>query len=231
MQDPLIALADVARQVEPMLDRLVFVGGTVAPLLITDPAASSNVRPTDDVDTIIEVATRAAYDALEEKLRALKLRNDTSQGAPICRWRTPRGTKLDVMPLGKTFLGFSNRWYRLAIETSVALTLSNGLVIRHVAAPAFVATKLEAFLSRGRGDYLASHDLEDLIAVIDGRAEIESELAALPSEAQRFIASKLRELLNDEDFVSALEGHIEPGPASSERALLLESRLRQIAGR
>ena len=44
-----------------------------------------------------------------------------------------------------------------------------GLRIRVVTAPYFVATKLEAFRGRGRGDYISSHDLEDLLAVIDGR--------------------------------------------------------------
>jgi hypothetical protein len=36
---------------------------------------------------------------------------------------------------------------------------------------AFVATKLEAFASRGGGDFLTSHDLEDVLNIVDGREE------------------------------------------------------------
>jgi hypothetical protein len=50
------------------------------------------------------------------------------------------------------------------------------LEIRVVTAPYFLATKIEAFKGRGRGDFLASHDLEDLIYVIDGRSTIVEEV-------------------------------------------------------
>jgi len=45
-----------------------------------------------------------------------------------------------------------------------------------VLAPYFLATKLEAFDGRGKGDYLSSHDIEDIVAVLDGRPEILDEL-------------------------------------------------------
>jgi hypothetical protein len=53
--------------------------------------------------------------------------------------------------------------------------LDAGTVIRSITAPYFLATKLEAFQSRGKGDVFASHDLEDVIAVIDGRPAITEE--------------------------------------------------------
>lgn len=39
-----------------------------------------------------------------------------------------------------------------------------------------IATKIEAFKGRGRGDFFASHDLEDLIFVMDGRSTIVEEV-------------------------------------------------------
>lgn len=68
-------------------------------------------------------------------------------------------------------LGFSNRWYPTAIETAQTLSIA-GHDVRVVTPALFVATKLEAFHGRGRDDIFASHDLEDIIAVVDGRPEI-----------------------------------------------------------
>lgn len=77
---------------------------------------------------------------------------------------------LDVMPLDEKVLGFTNIWYRPAINTVEEHEILPGMTIKVISAPYFCATKLEAFKGRGAGDYLASHDLEDIITVIDGRA-------------------------------------------------------------
>ena len=76
------------------------------------------------------------------------------------------------MPTLESILGFSNRWYPLAIITAQPLALPSGVMIRLITAPAFLATKLEAFAGRGNGDYLFSHDLGDFFAIIDGRESV-----------------------------------------------------------
>jgi len=53
--------------------------------------------------------------------------------------------------------------------------------IRVVTAPYFFATKIEAFKDRRRRDFWASHDLEDLIFLIDGRSIVEEALKAIAS--------------------------------------------------
>jgi hypothetical protein len=77
-------LEAVARRLGPLLTEVVLVGGQVAELVITDPAAV-RLRPTTDVDAVIDVTTRSRLAALEERLRALGFRNDIAPGAPICR--------------------------------------------------------------------------------------------------------------------------------------------------
>jgi hypothetical protein len=52
------------------------------------------------------------------------------------------------------------------------------LHIRVVTSVYFCATKLEAFAGRGKNDYQTSHDLDDLMAVVDGRAELIEEIRA-----------------------------------------------------
>lgn len=102
-------LESVALQLKPLLPDLVFVGGQVAELLITDPAAI-RVRPTVDVDVVVSTTSKIQYRSIEQRLAALGLRNDQSEGAPICRWLTPEGLKVDVMAADQEIMGFSNQW-------------------------------------------------------------------------------------------------------------------------
>jgi predicted nucleotidyltransferase len=50
--------------------------------------------------------------------------------------------------------------------------LPGGPSVRVITAPSFLATKLEAFRGRGKMDYQASHDLEDFVAIIEGREDV-----------------------------------------------------------
>jgi hypothetical protein len=100
----LTLLKDAARLLQPLLSELVFVGGSITPLLITDKAAS-DVRPTYDVDAIAEITSYAAYADFSDRLRNLGFEEDTTEGAPICRWRQ-QNTIFDVMPLDEKILGF-----------------------------------------------------------------------------------------------------------------------------
>lgn len=111
--DQLIAAAEALR---PLLPELVFVGGCVTGLLITDQAAGEP-RGTVDVDAIAEITSYAQYAEFGERLRSLGFREDPREGAPVCRW-VQGGMILDVMPLDPNILGFSNRWYKGAMEAS-----------------------------------------------------------------------------------------------------------------
>jgi hypothetical protein len=78
-------LVNAVELLGPLLDELVFVGGCATGLLITDPA-SGGIRPTIDVDTIVEVKSYAEYAVLSERLRNLGLAEDSTSNV-ICRWR------------------------------------------------------------------------------------------------------------------------------------------------
>ncbi len=73
-----------------------------------------------------------------------------------------------------------------------------------VSAPCFVATKLDALADRGRGDYRASHDLEDIVAVVDGRESLGDELAAEPIDLRDAVSAGLCGLLDQAAFREAL---------------------------
>ena len=228
MNDPNLHLLKAAiRLLQPLLDELVFVGGCATGLLITDPAAVG-IRPTKDVDVITEVGSYAEYAKLSDRLRDLGLNEDHRQGAPICRWR--HGDLLiDVMPADERILGFSNRWYAPALESAQHMEIA-GLGFRVVTAVHFLAMKLEAFHGRGNHDVMGSHDLEDLITVVDGRPEIVKELSLATADVRSYIASELHQLLARRDFNDALPGFLLPDPASQGRSNLLLDRLTAMAG-
>lgn len=216
----------MVRLLAPVLDELIFVGGCTTGLFITDPAASG-IRPTRDVDAIVDVGSYAKYTALGERLRALGLAEDTTPGAPLCRWRR-YDLIVDVMPVHEDILGFSNRWYPLAIATAHTFDIA-GHAARVVRPALFIATKLAAFHGRGGNDMRASHDLEDIIAVVDGRPEIVNEIVAADAEVRGYIAAEIRALLDNLDFAEALAGFLLPDRASQARRGLLEDRLRQLS--
>lgn len=131
------------------------------------------------------------------------------------------------MPTDPAVLGFRNRWYPTAIETAQTLDIA-GHDVRVVTPALFVATKLDAFHGRGGGDVVTSHDLEDIIAVVDGRPEIVGDVAVAPDDVRTYIATEIRALLDNPDFIEALPGFLLPDPASQARRSLLEGRLRSM---
>lgn len=195
----------VAREIAPLLPNVVFVGGQVAELLVTAPEANQ-IRPTLDVDVVVAATTRVEYRRVEESLEALGLQPDSSEGAPVCRWLTSTGLKLDVMPKGEDVLGFHNRWFSAVMEEATAYALADDLEIWIPPAPLFLAAKWDAFRDRGEGDLLGSHDLEDIITVVAGRHEVIGELTAADPEVSGWLAARAGEFLAHPDANYALEG-------------------------
>lgn len=213
---------------DDLCSRLVFVGGAVAGLLITDPAQPA-IRPTEDVDLLAQVLVRAEYYALEAELRSRGFKQDMRAGAPICRWTVDEVT-VDVMPTLPDVLGFSNRWYPLACETAWTATLPSGRLILVITAPAFVATKLEAFEGRGQGDFLFSHDMADIVSVIDGRASLKVELQHAPPQLRQQVSAAIAELMGSRGFLESLPGHLPGDAASQARLPELHAKLKELAG-
>ena len=199
----------------------MLVGGCAVGLLISDPARPA-VRPTADVDLVAEVTSLSDYYASLHKLKESGFKEDQSDDH-MCRLK--KGDLIvDVMPT-KEVLGHSvNRWYAEAVEWSRLVTLPGGRTISVIAAPFFVATKLESFNNRGGGDFL-HHDMEDILNVVDGREELLAELADAPAAVQDFICEEFDGYLADETFVDQLEWQFPHG-----RFEVVLLRLRQLAG-
>ena len=212
--NPNLAILEMAvRALGELTDSLVFVGGCATGLLVTRIRANQ-IRATEDVDVVAQVATIAEYHGVESMLASRGFKHDTSPDAPICRWLSG-GITLDLMPSQPGVLSFHNRWYPLAVSTASPMTLPSGRSIQLITAPIFVATKLEAFKGRGNGDFLVSHDLEDIVTVVDGRPALIHELRGAPQELRTYIATEVSSLLGTPQFLDALPGHL-PGDSASQ---------------
>ena len=104
----------VATRLTDLRERFVFVGGCALPFLV-DSAYEPGVRPTMDVDVVVEALTRLDYSALEERLRGLGFTHDTRVGAPRCRWVLD-GITVDMMPTSPEAGEFGSRWFEEALE-------------------------------------------------------------------------------------------------------------------
>jgi hypothetical protein len=93
----------------------------------------------------------------------------------------------------------------------------------------FCASKLEAFGDRGKNDYLGSRDLEDVVAVVDGRQELVGEIKAAQGDVRSYLGKEIAKLLGVREFLDALPGHVPPDSASQERITTVMARLREIA--
>ena len=227
-RNPNIDILELAvDQLGVLADEMVFLGGCATGLLITDLAAPP-IRATKDVDAIVQIVSRVEYYQLADKLREKGFVEDTSDGAPICRWKSDT-VLLDVMPTDSAILGFGNEWYVSAIENAEIVRLPSGKEIRLVSAPYFLITKLEAFDGRGNDDYLASHDIEDIVAVFDGRPELVNEVRQSEPELHKELSVRFQNLLREDRFVEAVSGHMPTDETSQARASIILKIIKELA--
>lgn len=192
----------VARALGELCDEVTFVGGATVPLYIEDEAAWFP-PPSNDIDCVVEMATRHSYSKFEGVLRKRGFRDpsseETEDGAPICR-KYLRDLAIDIMPSDPKVLGFSNKWFPGGIDHRVSVRLASGVNIHYFPAMYFIAAKIEAYKGRGRqDDPRVSRDLEDFINIMDGMTEASLGEAIAGSEKKllRAVSDDCRKLLRD----------------------------------
>lgn len=225
-QRNLNSLTLIANRLDELCNEVTFVGGCTTGLLITDKAAP-DVRFTVDVDCIINVVTKNEYHSLSKKLRSKGFKEISTGHHPLCRWDCD-GLHIDVMPTNKSVLGFSNRWYEDAHHNAVNKHINASKIIKVIAAPYFIATKIEAFKDRGKEDFLLSHDLEDIITVINGRPEIVNDISKAARNLKEYLANEFNSLINNYKFMQALPGHLNYSSESEQRVKTVEERINSI---
>jgi hypothetical protein len=197
----------VAENLKDLKDQVVFVGGSTTALLV-DSVASESARQTEDVDFIVDISVMGDMLRFENKMRKLGFVNDTSEGAPICRWLMKFNgnfLKVDAMPTGENIFGFTNRWYAGSIESAWTKEVKKGLAIKVIDPVYFLGTKFEAYKGRGNRE-LFSHDIEDIMYVLEHRSEIEKDVRGADSHIKAYLSLEFAELLNHPDLENTLPG-------------------------
>lgn len=196
-------LQTVANGLRELKDEVVFVGGAVAELYADNPAAS-DIRPTRDVDCVIELKSRIDYERLEKNLRNKGFAHDTSEGAPVCRM-IYKGIKVDVMPTDEDILGFSNKWYEEGIENRITKTLPDGTVVFVFTPEYYLAAKFEAHKGRGGNDLRQSHDFEDIIYILDNYTEILDSIRNANLNVRLYLKEEFKNLINNKNLTEGIE--------------------------
>lgn len=161
-------IAEIVSALRGLFPEPVFVGGAAMQVHLLN--SNADIRTTEDVDCVVEITTRADYYAFANELRKRGFQEDTREGAPLCRWIF-RGITVDVMPCSAEVLGYSNRWYPPGIQNAITMNLPNGTAIKLFSLPYMVASKIEAFQSRGGGNHYSSYDVEDIFLIVYGAGE------------------------------------------------------------
>lgn len=219
----LATLEKVATNLGDDLALIVFVGGTVAALY----DGALDIRPTDDVDCVVRV-TLPDYYALIARLKSRGFKECREEGSPICRLVSSGQVPIDVMPVDAEVLGFSNRWYAEALQEARTYRLTEDLSIRAITPIYFVSTKLEAFKSRGKGDFRASHDLEDVLSLLGQAPTLLDQVERDPAPVCRYLREELVHLSASEAFLNAIPGCFSGSPDAQEVAATLTKRLMKL---
>jgi predicted nucleotidyltransferase len=188
---------------DELLPQVAFVGGCTTGLLITDEMTKESVRYTDDVDLIIHVLGYTGWHKFSEQLidRGFRISMDDEVN---CRFRLG-DLQVDFMPDDADALGFTNRWYKAALQTAQLYPISEDINIRLVTPVYFLATKFEAFKGRGKNDLLGSRDIEDILNLIDGRAELYQELSHASDDVKAYLIAGFKALLKSPDISYAVQ--------------------------
>lgn len=179
-----------------MTHSVLFVGGATVSLYTDRPA--SEVRPTDDVDILVELIHYSGYADIEEQLRKKGFVNEQESGI-ICRFKI-HGIIVDVMPTSSNVIGFTNKWYEEGFSKPMEWQLSEGLSIKLLEPVYFLASKMEAFKGRGGGDGRMSSDFEDIVYVLNNRNAIWDEIEKAPTHLRAYLKNEFQKI-SQKDFL------------------------------
>ncbi len=192
-------------------------------LLGSNDFTRESIRATDDVDLIVNVIGHSQWYQLKDQLKE-KGFSESMEDDVTCRLRLGE-LQVDIMPDDASVLGFSNRWYSEALKTAQPMKITDDLNIRLLTPPYFIATKLDVWLGRGKGD--AYHrDLEDLLNLFDGRPALVEELSMAPEELQAFVADEISKLLELSDFEYAVQS---TAKGDQQREVIIFERLEAVS--
>ncbi|KTD10852.1 hypothetical protein Lgra_1818 [Legionella gratiana] len=197
------ALYQAATLLKDLNEQVVYVGGRIVGLLITD-LIEDDVRPTYDIDVALDLGKTdiVTHYSLQKKLESLGFKPD---GNINCRYVLD-DFMIDVMYTDGALQGINSNWYQAGFDNALEIQIKDKK-IKILNAVYFIATKLEAFTDRAykNNDYWDCKDLEDIINVINGRPELLVEIMNSPKDVVQFISGYFKKLIEDPKWLEAIK--------------------------
>jgi len=194
----------ISRALGKLNERVVYVGGAVVSLYINDPAAD-DVRPTQDVDISLEIASVGELEKLREELVKKGFIQKTEDDV-ICRFRYD-DIKVDVMSTKEVGWAPSDKWFKPGFQHLEEKEI-DGTKVRLLPLVYFLATKFSAFHDRGGNDARTSHDFEDITYILDNRIDLVETILKSPNDAKSFLLSEFVAILKDSRLQEAISGNL-----------------------
>lgn len=211
------AVEKVAISLEELNKDVVYVGGAVVSIYVTDKGAEQP-RPTKDIDIAVQISTYAQMDALREKL-ALKNIYPAPSEKVMYRYSL-EDILIDFIPYKETPLGPTNSWLKSGFERAYPVPIGK-IEIKVLPVSLFLATKWEAFKSRGN-DPRTSHDFEDIIYILDNNKEIVRDVVNANEDVQYFLKKMSHEILNHHSTNEIIECHINPFTVAERKEIVIK---------
>lgn len=226
----ILRIRRVATELGDVRERLVFIGGTVLPLLVEVESRFSSPRITKDVDAVAGTARYTEKHRLEQAMRQARFRDEP--GGHMGRWRSPSGEIFDLSFAGDHAGATGSPVDALGIQSAV--TLVGEPPVRHLSAPGFFLMKTAAFFDRGQAAPFESKDLADLAVLLAGRPQLPREISESAGDGWSLGSEFAQRLLAVTDLAGALRTHFRdrrPVPPDTPDTLANEvlGHLRRIA--
>jgi len=213
----------VAHVLGELNDHVAYVGGATVSIYADDPAAD-DVRPTKDVDIVLQVISFGELTALQQKLAKKGIYPDSKSNV-ACRFQYD-DILIDVMSTKEVGWAPSDPWFEPGFKSLLSYEVDDETRIMVFPVFYFLATKFSAFKDRGEGDPRTSKDFEDIVYVLDNRLDLVNEINTSPQEVKTYLKSQLEELLKDH-MNESLSAHLSPF-SKEERLSLLKEKINSI---
>lgn len=204
-QDNVSRIKIVRDALGDLRDDVVFVGGSTVSFYADKE--TFEVRETDDVDVIIEVLTYSDHAKFEAKIQKLGFSPDANSKVRV-RYKI-KGITVDFMPTTDVAIGFENKWYPDGFKNAIEYSIGEDESIQILAPEYFLATKLEAFKSRGYSDPRQSQDFEDIVYVLENRDSIWPELANCSESVKSYLIAEFGKLLSQKGIEEWIDCHVD----------------------
>ena len=221
-QQSVEAIKTIARVLGNLNDQVVYVGGAVAGLYADDPGAQE-IRPTKDVDIVLEIASAVELETFRQQLAERDIHFAKDEKV-ICRF-IYQNILLDVMATKKIGWAPANPWFQAGFDHPEIHELDD-VKINIMFITYYLASKFTAFKDRGI-DPRTSHDFEDIVYVLDNRITLIQDISESENDVKMFLNGEFNTLLNDASFQEAILAHLEPA-TQTQRYELLKQKLEAI---